>query len=115
MGMCSSQQMRRWPELLRESKVRLLYLHRYHQLSSRTLGSNGEGMGSWPRAVQELTLVGSIAYVDSLALFKQLPAKLTLISISTEFVLRCAHFAVGCVPATVHAQQWPPLSTQRAG
>ncbi len=41
-------------------------------------------------AVQELTLVGSIAYVDSLALFKQLPAQLTLISISTEFVLRHA-------------------------
>ena len=32
--------------------------------------------------------MGSIAYVDSLALFKHLPAQLTLISISTEFVLR---------------------------
>ena len=40
------------------------------------------------RCAQELTLVGSIAYVDSLSLFAQLPAQLTLISISTEFVLR---------------------------
>ena len=52
--------------------------------------------------VQELTLVGSIAYLDSLALFNQLPAQLTLISISTEFVLRHArpaHQLIGHPPS----------------
>ena len=53
--------------------------------------------------------MGSIAYVDSLALFKQLPAKLTLISISTEFVLRCAWCALICVGLSI-----PQVSSMNA-
>ena len=50
--------------------------------------------------------MGSIAYVDSLALFAQLPAQLTLISISTEFVLRHACYALKCMHMTVCGQHW---------
>ena len=62
--------------------------------------------------------MGSIAYVDSLALFKQLPAQLTLISISTEFVLRCTfhlrnttgHLTHACLSASPAVQiSWTEL------